>query len=354
MPRPTVHDIASKAGVSLATVDRVLNSRPGVRAKTIDKVNAAISEIGYVRDVAAANLARQRDYRFVFVIPKGESWFLRQLENVIDEARHRVISQRIQVETVRVDADNPHALVAMLDHFGYHRVDGIAVMAPETPQLRDAITHLRQEGITVLALLSDLPNSAVDDFVGIDNVAAGRTAAALIGRFMGETSARDILVIAGSMLARDHIDRRLGFDQTIQAMFPKLRVLPTLEAWNDANVIAKRLPALLAANRQIGGIYSVGGGNSGVIDVLAKQGRGDVTVIAHDLTPITQHGLLSGVIDALIVQDLGHAARSAVRLMRARRDREPVLQAQERIRLEIIIKENLPEEGGQIHLEERQ
>ena len=55
--KPTVNDIARVAGVSLATVDRVLNERPGVRAVTIKKVKAAIDQLGYVRDTAAANLA---------------------------------------------------------------------------------------------------------------------------------------------------------------------------------------------------------------------------------------------------------------------------------------------------------
>ena len=50
MSRPTVNDLAKAAGVSLATIDRVLNSRPGVREQTIRRVNAAIEQIGYVRE----------------------------------------------------------------------------------------------------------------------------------------------------------------------------------------------------------------------------------------------------------------------------------------------------------------
>ena len=71
--RPTVHDIAAAAGVSLATVDRVLNQRPGVRHVTREKVETAIREIGYVRDVAAANLAKGRTYSFVFIVPASDT-----------------------------------------------------------------------------------------------------------------------------------------------------------------------------------------------------------------------------------------------------------------------------------------
>ena len=85
--RPTVYDIAKNAGVSLATVDRVLNERPGVRAKTIARVQEAFQRIGYVRDVAAANLARQRDYELMFVLPEGTGALTKKLHDAIDEAK---------------------------------------------------------------------------------------------------------------------------------------------------------------------------------------------------------------------------------------------------------------------------
>ena len=75
-----MNDIARVAGVSLATVDRVLNERPGVRSVTIKKVQAAIDELGYVRDTAAANLARQKTYRFIFVVPDWKGQFMASLE----------------------------------------------------------------------------------------------------------------------------------------------------------------------------------------------------------------------------------------------------------------------------------
>ncbi|MFM2279797.1 MAG: hypothetical protein RLZZ444_2028, partial [Pseudomonadota bacterium] len=70
--RPTVHDLAQSAGVSLATVDRVLNNRPGVKASTRSRVEEAIARIGFVRDVAAANLAKGRIYPLTFVVPSGD------------------------------------------------------------------------------------------------------------------------------------------------------------------------------------------------------------------------------------------------------------------------------------------
>ena len=64
------------AQVSLATVDRVLNNRGDVSAKTVAKVKAAVAQTGYVRNLAAANLSRQRVYRFCFVLPSGDTGFI--------------------------------------------------------------------------------------------------------------------------------------------------------------------------------------------------------------------------------------------------------------------------------------
>jgi len=105
--RPTVHDIAAAAGVSLATVDRVLNQRPGVRHVTREKVENAIREIGYVRDVAAANLAKGRTYPLVFILPTSDNSFMHGLNDEVQAAIARSSVERTQIRTVEVPAFAP-------------------------------------------------------------------------------------------------------------------------------------------------------------------------------------------------------------------------------------------------------
>ena len=61
MVKMTLEDVAREAGVSLATVDRVVNGRIGVHARTIERVNAAIKQLGFLPDPHASRLARGRD-----------------------------------------------------------------------------------------------------------------------------------------------------------------------------------------------------------------------------------------------------------------------------------------------------
>ena len=67
--RPTAKDIAEAAGVSLATVDRVLNDRPSVSSRSRKKVQQAIDEMGYVRNLAAVNLAKNRNIFVSLYLP---------------------------------------------------------------------------------------------------------------------------------------------------------------------------------------------------------------------------------------------------------------------------------------------
>src|SRR5690606_24875660 len=76
--------------------------------------------------------------------------------------------------------------------------------------------------------------------------------------------------------------------------------------------------------------------------VWNAQGDRDLTVIAHEHTPFSAQALRDERIDAVIAQDPGHAVRSALRIMRARADHRELLASQERIRIEVRLKENLP------------
>jgi LacI family transcriptional regulator len=340
--RPTVNDIAKEAGVSLATVDRVLNDRPGVRAKTVRAVRDAIVQLGYVRDVAAANLARSRTYRMAFVLPDTESQFVQTLLNALVETGRMSTATRTDIVLRRFPAEDPHALASILTSLADEDVSGVALMAPETPMVRDAIRALHKRGMAIVALVSDLPNTERDHFVGIDNIAAGRTAGVLMGRFLGAGGGR-VMVVGQSMLLRENTERRLGFDQVMLRDFPGIDVLQTLESHGRGSVLRQVVMENLRHAKDVRGIYLLGAGHRALSETLQEIGRGKgLVVIGHELTPHSRSALDSGAMDAVITQNVGHLVRSALRVLRARTDRMPIDPGQEQIRIEIVIRENLP------------
>ncbi|ABC92405.1 probable transcriptional regulator protein, LacI family [Rhizobium etli CFN 42] len=339
--RPTVHDIAAAAGVSLATVDRVLNQRPGVRHVTREKVESAIRELGYVRDVAAANLAKGRTYPLVFILPASDNTFMHELNAEIRQAILRSPAERTDIRTIEVPAFDPAALVAVLEGLSREKPCGIAMVATDAPEVRAVVDRLVHAGFPIVTLVSDLTGSLRHHYAGVDNIAAGRTAARLLGRFLGPRKGK-IAVLAGSMLVRDHRERLEGFTSVMAEEFPDLAILPVLEGRDDPE-IAHMLIAEALGNADIVGVYSLGAGNRGLIRALKEKAVDrTLTVIAHELTAHTRAALIDNTIDAILNQNAGHEVRSAIRVLKAKADGLAVIEAQERIRLDIFLKDNLP------------
>jgi LacI family transcriptional regulator len=345
--KPTVHDIARSAGVSLATVDRVLNGRPGVRRITRERVEGAISLLGYVRDVAAANLAKGRTYRFDFILPSNDNSFMIGLGEEVRGAIARSGSERTGIRIVDVPPFDPDALVGALERMLSDPPAGVAFVAIDAPQVRAAARRLSEAGIPTVTLVSDLPDSTRDHYAGIDNIAAGRTAGSLMGRFLsgrflGERRAT-VAVLAGSMLVRDHRERLEGFSAVIHSAYPGIDILPVIEGRDDPALTEVLIGDALRHHPGISGIYSLGAGNRGLVRALRHAASGDrPVVIAHELTASTRAALTEGVIDAVLNQDAGHEVRSAIRVLKAKADGLPVIAAQERIRIDIFLKDNLP------------
>ena len=272
MSRVTAQDVAEEAGVSLATVDRVLNKRKGVRSETIEKVTSAMDRLDFVRDQTAANLARRRSYRFTFIVSAGETSFFSDIQSEIEAAKSHVAKERVDIQMLAVPPLDPRAIVKAIERLGDDIGDGLALVAVESQAVRDSVNSLRARGVRVVTFISDIPNSQRERFVGIDNVAAGRVAGSLLKHFISAPSG-DVALVAGSGTLRDHCERRMGFEQVMRTECQHLNVLPWIEGEEMAGVVEEKLSQLMADNSNIVGLYSLGGGTRGVIDTInsAKQ-----------------------------------------------------------------------------------
>ena len=148
----------------------------------------------------------------------------------------------------------------------------------------------------------------------------------------------------GSRALRDHAERLFGFEQVMATEHPQLQLLAPIEGHDlteRTEPLVRR--AARSASPSSPGLYSIGAGNRGIQAALAASGRaGRVVWVCHELTPHARRALLDGMADAVINQDAGHEVRSACRLALARLSGERVLPDQERIRIDIFLKDNLP------------
>lgn len=309
--RATVHDVARAAGVSLATVDRVLNGRPGVRAATVEKVETAIAEIGFQRDLGASLLARARDLRLTFIIPDSSNEFMASLADAVARRAGPALGDRLHIETQRIRALDADALAHSLDNLDPRHCDCAIIVASEEPSIQAAVDAASKRGVVVMTLVSDLPGTQRRHFIGIDNVAAGRTAASLMGRFLPQGG--KVAVIAGSLHLRDHSDRLAGFRAGLAAEFPSLQLIGPVEGHDERSETQAIITDLLAQHPDLAGLYNLGAGNGGLVSALEASSRsGAIRVIAHELTEPTRRGLQSGAIDIVLDQNPDGEIREAI------------------------------------------
>ncbi len=312
--RATVHDVAREAGVSLATVDRVLNGRPGVRPATIEKVEEAIARLDFSRDLSASLLARARDIRVHFLFPDGTNQFMANLAAALDRQARPAATERLMATQQRVHALDGRALADALDGLDPTSCDCAVVVATDTDEVRAAVDRAARRGIAVITLVSDLAGSVRRSFVGIDNVAAGRTAASLMGRFR---HAGQIGLVMGSRELDDHRQRLDGFRAVARKEFPELELVGPVEGFDRTQTTKAAVARLLDTHPHLVGLYSMGAGNSGMLEALEHSGRAkSLSVIAHELTEATRQGLKSGAIDVVLDQNPEGEIRTALWLAR--------------------------------------
>ena len=343
--RPTTRDIAKAAGVSLATVDRVLNGRPRVSPAAVEAVNAAIRDLGFVRNISAANLAKSKIYRFQFLLPKAGDQFLETVIERIEEAREALRSELVDISFRREIETDPHQISHFLSSITINDVDGIALMAPESPQVRDATTRLRERGVQVVLFVSGQPGVHDFDFVGLDNSAAGATAGRLMGRFSGRRTG-EVLVVTDTMNARDSLERRHGFDLVATRDFPNLKTLPSIETYGDIERTRTVIRDAYSSHPNIIGAYVLNSEARLALESIAAAPHPQPQIlIAHERTHFSERLLVDGKLDAVIAQNPGHLVRSAIRVLRARCDNRTPIASQEEIRIEILLSENLGLQG---------
>lgn len=336
---PTLRDVARHAAVSLATADRVVNRRPGVRSATIERVEAAVRALGFERHAGAAALARRSGFRVTAILPRFANPFVAGLAAELGEACRIEGRRRLNLMLDEVDSFSPALLVDAVRKAAATG-DALIAMGLDDLAVAAAIDAAVQGGAPVVTLVSDVPGSARHRYVGIDNRAAGRVAATLVGRFAADPAGK-VLVVLGSSSLRDHRDRLDGFRTALAHDFPGMEIAAVVEGEDDIERTRTAVARALDGEVPPSAVYSAGAGATGLAAALGVLDRKPV-VIGHELTAETRPLLEAGFLDALIVQDPGHEARSAVRILMAALTGTSLNENQERIRIEVLFRDNLP------------
>ncbi len=312
MTQPTrppfrIREIAQQSGLSQATVDRALHRRAGVRPSTIAEVERAIGELERQRDQLAVvgrtflvDLVMQAPHRFSSAVRAA-------LEAELPLLRPAVIRSRFHLS----EESSPTDVVAVLDRLtGSH---GVILKAPDDPRVVEAVDRLAASGVPVVTIATDVPMSRRVAYVGIDNRAAGATAAYLVSRWAG--TAGTVLVTLSTSTFRGEEEREMGFRATLRSLAAgrDVRVVTDTDG-QDATMRAAVLAAV-SDDAAIDAVYSIGGGNAGTLAAFDAAGRSPTVFVAHDLDGDNRALLRSGRLDAVLHHDLRDDMRRACRVI---------------------------------------
>ena len=312
----TIADIAARAGVGTATVDRVLNKRPGVNADTVQRVLQVMAEIG--APPQRGRPRRDANLRFAFVLPAEDSPFLDLVDRQIAQAASEFRHQHITEVTYRLDASDATQFAAGLAQLA--DCEGVALIAPDLPPVKQAINELVRSGIHVVTLFSDVAGSMRETHVGADNRAAGRTAGLLLGRMAGNTGRDTLLLSSQATRLSAEIERRIGFAQVIEERFAHVRMIRTPDLPADDDGACEALQRFLESEfdvERLAGIYNVGSGSAGVARALAGAGlAARLGVAAHDFTEDHRVLLSGNALSYVLHQDIHYCVLTAARVLR--------------------------------------
>lgn len=339
---PSVNDVALRAGVSTATVDRVLHRRAGVRQATAQRVLKAAAELDYLPQSELYAALAPPPMQLLFVLPDRSSRFLRMLGEWVRFSQEQWAPLNVNCRVAFIQSFDPDALAGVLRRRG-RGCDGVAFMALEHPKVREAVDDLAERGVHTVTLVSDLSNSRRAAYVGLDSRAAGRTAAYLIARFVEPGRRAKVAMICGSLSYRAHEEREMGFLHLFAEQYPQMQVVGLREGYDDERTNYRQTRELLERHPDLAAIYNIGGGAEGIGRGLKESGREHkVVFIGHGLTPDTRALLIDGTLDAVITQSPQSAILSCVRIFNNLRQRRDALSGVETTRSQVIFRENLP------------
>lgn len=298
-----VKEIARRANVSLATVDRVIHERAGVSPKTRKKVTAIIKELNYQPNILARRLASRKIIQLATLIPKVSpeetTYWEAPLQGIL-KADEQINPYGVKLEKFFFDQNDKRSFVEQTSLILKNNFDGI-LLAPSFIQESIKFTQRCDKlNIPYVFINSDIPNQESLCYFGPELYQSGYFPAHLISYLVQEGK---ILIVNISKEIKNNLILRK--EEGFNAFFRKNNKLGLIRndiRKTDYESVEKILSKSLDTNSDIKVIYVTNSRVSGVARFLEKIRRTDIILLGYDFLDENIEYLKKGVIDFLICQ----------------------------------------------------
>ena len=336
MKKVTLRDLAREANVGTATVERVLNARGNVSPETAERVVVAARRLGYDRRLPE----RYRGIiKIEVIMVRPDTPFFARLNDAFARITASLDSN-VVIHRTFLDELDPHGFARHIATPGFRR-SGLIIAAPDHPEVKASLREAKASGVVVVHIVSRIGDEH-DPFIGIDNYAAGRSAAYYMTNML-KTRTGSLVALCHSGAYEGHRERVRGFSDYLAehgdpAHLFALVMLGLDDRLRSAEVFADALQHC----PDVIGVYNAGGANSGIASVLERYGRTQsIMWIGHELTDNSRRWLKSGLMSIVFDQAPETQARRAVDLVLQRIGFIDVEVSNEPVRFLTVNSENL-------------
>lgn len=315
MSRPTIKDLAQEAGVSVSTVNRVINNAESVRGSTREIVLSAAEKIGFygLGSIERSVMQARQTIRLGLILHQGHRVFYRELGYALRRQAEQFVGANIAIELEYIDDLSPDNIASRITEIG-RRCDSLGVVAAEHPVISDAITALLEAGTPVMALIGPLSAQGNIGYIGHDNWKKGRTAAWAFHHTCRTPG--KIGVLLGNHRYRNQELNESGFRSYLREQNAGFTVLEPLQTFESAAVAREMTEKLIDEHPDLCGLFVSGGGITGALAALKDRPRQkDFVCVAYEIFDATRAGLIDGTITMTLSYPIRTFAREIIATM---------------------------------------
>lgn len=308
----TIREIAIECGVSVATVDRVINKRGKVRPETEARIAKILEQSGYSKNIAARALAIRKDYPTIGVLVSSEgNPFFDEVLAGIRRAQAELTDLGVSLIVRTMHGYCADTQLKIIDELT-PSISALVLHPIDDPRIVSKISELQKNNIPTITINSDLEHSVRLCYVGSDYMQGGQTAAGLM--CLATQGKRQLGILTGVDTILGHRQRLRGFEEYLTKTCSRIRIIARASAEDDDYQAYLATLKLLRNNPRIDTLQLIAAGLHGVCEaVLELKKNRCVCLFAFDQIPATEAAMKNGFLKAVVSQQPFEQGYQAIR-----------------------------------------